>query len=143
MSRGYWLIVSGVMIGTLPTLPCCTTTTPPIAITGHSIAAAGTTFEATAAVLDSLYRTGAVTEAQYAPWRGFSARWQAGYHAARLAYDAAAAKGDVAAQQMAASVLDNLLSELTTYQALIAQAMKPIAPAAAKPTIMPYGGVPP
>lgn len=97
----------------------------PVVVTGQSIIATGKTFEATAAVIDSLHASGAIGPSQYAGWCTFALRFKASYHAARLLYDSAAEGGDVSTQQLAANIIADFIAELGTYEALIRQIVQP------------------
>lgn len=112
------MLVGGLLLGACAHVD-------PLVVTGQAIVTAGKSFEGTAAVMDSLYRTGTLTEDQYSAWRHFVARWHASFHATRMLYDAASSGGDESTSQLAASILSSFIKELGKFEDLVAQVLHP------------------
>lgn len=92
----------------------------PIVITGHMLDVAGMTFESVEAGMRAASERQALTREQVLAWNDFLERWRVGYKASAAAWREAKTKLDKPAAEQAASLLTSLLSELATWQLVVA-----------------------
>jgi hypothetical protein len=97
---------------------CAHAPTTPLIVSGEVLDGAGITFEAVAAGMQSLSDAHELTRERVLAWNDFLERWRAGYHSAAKAWRAA--RGADGGVDQAEAVLTSLLSELATWQFVVA-----------------------
>lgn len=98
----------------------CAHAPSPLAITGAALDTAGAAFEATAAGMQAASDRNALTHEQAVGWNDFLARWKAGYNGAAALWRTAKETGDEGLADHAGAVIATLLSQLATWQAVVA-----------------------
>jgi len=83
-----------------------------LARTGDQLAVAGDLFAETGKMYDNLYQSGAITEAEYAPWREFATNFKKVYPAAVATWKSLKAHPDVDSGDM--NEILSLISDLST-----------------------------
>lgn len=103
----------------------CRTTTPAAVIAADTGVSIEATFEAVRGMVLSLRASGAISDAQFAAWGSFEARFKAGFHGARLLLDTVTDAGDGSVSNAMMAVVNGFVTELMQWESILAQLLHP------------------
>lgn len=100
---------------------CAHTQQSALIITASTLDAAGVTFEAVAAGMQTASDNRALTREQVLAWNDFLERWRKGYKLACADWRAAKAKGDASGAEQAGAAVGALIGQLNEWASVLAK----------------------